>query len=162
MNSHLSTAVHTWKTHRIWATCLGDPGPLADAHDVGRDPPCGGLQNDKCPRRRRSENLSWLLSHACVGPLALSRGRACGGAPCFLSFSRKSLGSTAPTCGRAKKNFKKTATQGREGGTARRHHTGILRRGKRKTENRQPKGGMGEDDGTPPPHRDFKERCVMR
>ena len=24
----------------------------------------------------------------------------------------------------------------------------------------QPKGGMG--DGTPPPHRDFKERCVMR
>ena len=27
MNSHLSTAVHTWKTHRIWATCLGDPGP---------------------------------------------------------------------------------------------------------------------------------------
>ena len=44
MNSHLSTAVHTWKTHRIWATCLGDPGPLADAHDVGRDPPCGGLR----------------------------------------------------------------------------------------------------------------------
>ena len=44
MNSHLSTVVHTWKTHRIWATCLGDPGPLADDHDVGRDPPCGGLQ----------------------------------------------------------------------------------------------------------------------
>ena len=44
MNSHLSAAVHTWKTHRIWATCLGDPGPLADAHDVGRDPPCGGLR----------------------------------------------------------------------------------------------------------------------
>ena len=43
MNSHLSTVVHTWKTHRIWATCLGDPGTLADAHDVGRDPPCGGL-----------------------------------------------------------------------------------------------------------------------
>ena len=42
MNSHLSTAVHTWKTHRIWATCLGDPGPLADAHDVGRDPPVRG------------------------------------------------------------------------------------------------------------------------
>ena len=44
MNSHLSTVVHTWKTHRIWATCLGDPGPLADDHDVGRDPPCGGLR----------------------------------------------------------------------------------------------------------------------
>ena len=43
MNSHLSTAVHTWKTHRIWATCLGDPRPLADDHDVGRDTPCGGL-----------------------------------------------------------------------------------------------------------------------
>ena len=43
MNSHLSTVVHTWKTHRIWATCLGDPGPLADAHGAPRDPPCGGL-----------------------------------------------------------------------------------------------------------------------
>ena len=43
MNSHLSTAVHTWKTHRIWATCLGDPGPLADDHGAPRDPPCGGL-----------------------------------------------------------------------------------------------------------------------
>ena len=53
MNSHLSTAVHTWKTHRIWATCLGDPGPLADAHDVGRDPPCGGLLCSKSPGRRR-------------------------------------------------------------------------------------------------------------
>ena len=42
MSSHLSAAVHTWKTHRIWATCLGDPGPLADAHDVGRDPPVRG------------------------------------------------------------------------------------------------------------------------
>jgi hypothetical protein len=45
MNSHLSTVVHTWKTHRIWATCLGDPGPLADAHGAPRDPPCGGLPN---------------------------------------------------------------------------------------------------------------------
>ena len=44
MNSHLSAAVHTWKTHRIWATCLGDPGPLADDHGAPRDPPCGGLQ----------------------------------------------------------------------------------------------------------------------
>ena len=42
MNSHLSTAVHTWKTHRIWATCLGDPRPLADDHDVGRPPPVRG------------------------------------------------------------------------------------------------------------------------
>ena len=33
----------------------------------------------------------------------------------------------------------------------------------RKKENRQPKGGMGAwEDGTPPPHRDFKERCVVR
>ena len=66
MNSHLSTVVHTWKTHRIWATCLGDPGPLADDHDVGRDPPCGGLRQVGeggspsglilvwfCPQRRR-------------------------------------------------------------------------------------------------------------
>ena len=43
MNSHLSATVHTWKTHRIWATCLGDPGPLADDHGAPRDPPCGGL-----------------------------------------------------------------------------------------------------------------------
>ena len=42
MNSHLSTVVHTWKTHRIWATCLGDPGPLADDHGALRDPPVRG------------------------------------------------------------------------------------------------------------------------
>ena len=40
----LSAAVHTWKTHRIWATCLGDPGPLAADHGAPRDPPCGGLR----------------------------------------------------------------------------------------------------------------------
>jgi len=33
---------------------------------------------------------------------------------------------------------------------------------KRKKENGQPKGGMGWEDGTSPPHRDFKERGVMR
>ena len=45
----------------------------------------------------------------------------------------------------------------------------------RKNQNGQPKGGMGVkerkktdnpregwEDGTPPPHRDFKERCVVR
>ena len=31
----------------------------------------------------------------------------------------------------------------------------------KKKENGQPKGGMWED-GTPPPHRDFKERGVVR
>jgi len=34
-------------------------------------------------------------------------------------------------------------------------------RAQRKKENRQPKGGMG-GDGTPPPHRDFKERSPVR
>ena len=45
MNSHLSATVHTWKTHRIWATYLGDPGPLVDDHGAPRDPPCGGLRS---------------------------------------------------------------------------------------------------------------------
>ena len=43
------------ETHRIWATCLGDPGPLADAHDVGRDPPCGGLPDSQTHTRAHTE-----------------------------------------------------------------------------------------------------------
>ena len=59
---------------------------------------------------------------------------------------------------RAKKE-RKWIIQGREGRTARRHHTGILRKKERKkTDN--PREGW--EDGTPPPHRDFKERSVMR
>jgi len=50
------------------------------------------LENDKCARRRRRENLRWASrSHSC---LAFSRGRACG-APWSLSFSRKSLGAVS-------------------------------------------------------------------
>ena len=42
------------------------------------------------------------------------------------------------------KKERKQTSQGRDGRTARRHHTGILRSPKeRKKENRQPKGGMG-------------------
>ena len=59
MNSHLSTAVHTWKTHRIWATCLGDPGPLADAQ--------------VCCRRR---TLCWPRSTRQSGSRHLVRPRA--------------------------------------------------------------------------------------
>ena len=62
-----------------------------------------------------------------------------------------------------KKKERKQTTQGRDGRTARRHHTGILRTGivkkeRKKTDN--PREGW--EDGTPPPHRDFKERSVMR
>ena len=60
MNSHLSTAVHTWKTHRIWATCLGDPRPLADDHGAPRDPPCGGL--------RPSAACTSILYRVCYDP----------------------------------------------------------------------------------------------
>ena len=35
---------------------------------------------------------------------------------------------------------------------------GGLRRQRKKTDNLR----EGWEDGTPPPHRDFKERCVMR
>ena len=64
MNSHLSTAVHTWKTHRIWATCLGDPRPLADDHDVGRDTPCGGLPAQTSTNHRGSSDKSSKSTHA--------------------------------------------------------------------------------------------------
>ena len=80
---------------------------------------------------------------------------------------------------------RKKTTEGRDGRTtARRHHTGILRRGgvwctsrrpafmpprgrptfdckkRKKTDNQAPREGW-EDHGTPPPHRDFKERGVV-
>ena len=60
------------------------------------------------------------------------------------------------------KKERKQTTQGRDGRTVHRHHTGILRRGqcgakeRKKTDN--PREGW--EDGTPPPHRDFKEGTV--
>ena len=70
---------------------------------------------------------------------------------------------------------RKDANKGGLGGEKERNKTDNPREGwgKRKKENGQPKGGKKErtktdnpregwEDGTPPPHRDFKERCVIR
>ena len=37
---------------------------------------------------------------------------------------------------------------------------GRVKKERKKTESEKPREGW--EDGTPPPHRDFKERCVMR
>ena len=50
-----------------------------------------------------------------------------------------------------RKKERKQTTQGRDGRTARQKE-------RKKTDN--PREGW--EDGTPPPHRDFKERCVVR
>ena len=58
------------------------------------------------------------------------------------------------------KKERKQTTQGRDGRTARRHHTGILMWEKERKKTDNPREGW--EDGTPPPHRDFKERGVVR
>ena len=99
--------------------------------------------------------------------------------PSYILFSlfRPCLGFVVAPASEKKKERKQT-TQGRDGRTVHRHHTGILRRGecgasrhlplgvclflslkfkeRKKTDN--PREGW--EDGTPPPHRDFKEGRV--
>jgi len=127
MNSHLSAAVHTWKTHRIWATCLGDPGPLADDHGAPRDPPCGGLQvwpgnypatawvfcrflnfaSDFAPDqlsdsgvRETREFPEWSTKHPLFS-LEINGNAKCWGPSVFLFVCRKTWYSYRPRCDRS-------------------------------------------------------------
>ena len=56
---------------------------------------------------------------------------------------------------------KKNKKEGWEDGTLPAPHTGrdFKRKERKKKEN--PREGWGWEDGTPPPHRDFKERSVV-
>ena len=142
-------------------TCVYRIGATADKLMDGREPREGhrgpSCRKSAVERVGQAWRLLPLLYHLSLSILEYGTSRSLF----IISESRKKKERAFTHRGAAatrEKEREKTDSQGMDGRTARRYHTGILMLLKEKKEKKTDNPREGWEDGTPPPHR----ACAVR